>query len=188
MAIETKDLVALLKKRPLAIACSVLSLALIAAIYLRSGRTGELTGQLQQKEREGQRILDDIRNGANLPEQYQTLTSATKELESRLIYGSERARNQQYFYRIESDTGVTEVNLQPSATPTSGKNKSKGRYSPVTFDVTVRGDFSQILKFLRRLETGQHFYRLVTASVTREADAAGTLTLSLKLEFLGASS
>lgn len=188
MAIEPKDIVGLLKKRPLAIACGVLSVALIAGIYFRSGRAGELAGELQQKEREGQRILDDIRNGANLPEQYQTLTAATKDLEARLVYSSERARNQQYFYRIESDTGVTEVNLQPSAAPTSNKRKSKSIYAPVSFDVTVRGDFSQILKFLQRLETGQHFYRLITAAVTRDASSTGALTLTLKLEFLGASS
>ena len=46
-------------------------------------------------------------------EQYSALTTATKELESRLVRSTERARNQQYFYEIESEAGVKETSLQP---------------------------------------------------------------------------
>lgn len=192
MAIETKELLAAIKKHPVAIGCGVLSALLIAGIYFRSGRAGALADQLHQKENEGQRILDDIRNGANLNEQYEQLTSAAKDLESRLVVSSERARNQQYFYRIESETGVTEVNLQPVAVPNSSGKKGRSFYTSVGFDVTVKGDFRQVLKFLRRVENGQHFYRLISASVTREGkrggpDASDKITLSLKLEFLGVS-
>ena len=115
MAINSKDLVALLKKFPIAIGCGLLSLILLAGSYWRNSRAGELAEQLKQKEVEGQGILDDIRNGANLAEQYDALTATTKDLESRLVHSSERARNQQYFYRLESDTGVKELNLQPTS-------------------------------------------------------------------------
>jgi hypothetical protein len=190
MAIDTKDVVNVLKKHPVAIGCGVLSLILIAGIYLRNGRASDLADQLHQKETDGQKVLDDIRNGANLPEQYQALAATTKDLESRLVVGSERARNQQYFYRIESETGVTEINLQPIAASGSPRGKLKQLYTGVGFAITVQGDFAQIVSFLTRLESGRHFYRLVSASVSRKGNragdsASGLITLSLNLEFLG---
>ncbi len=190
MAIDTKNVVNVLKKHPVAIGCGVLSLILVAGIYIRSGRAGALADQLHQKEAEGQKMLDDISNGAKLPEQYRELTATTSDLESRLVYGSERARNQQYFYRIESETGVNEINLQPIAVPVSPKGKSKRIYSGVGFAITVDGDFRQVINFLTHLESGPHFYRLTSASVSRRGNRgsgpqSGVITLTLNLEFLG---
>ena len=190
MALTTRNLVAFLKKHPVAIGCGVLSVALLAASYLRSSRAGELAALLKQKEEEGQRILDNIRSGSNLSEQVGTLTTATKELESRLVRGSERARNQQYFYRIESETGVKEVSLQPIALASGQQRLPKTLYTGIGYTVSVQGDYRQILNFVGRLESGPHFYRLISGSVSRQgqrgtAEATTALTLTLNLELLG---
>ena len=193
MAITTKNLVAFLKKHPVAIGCGVVSVLLLAGIYFRGSKAGELAVLVKQKEEEGQRILDTIRGGANLPEQFETLAAATKELEARLVRGTERARNQQYFYRIESETGVKEVSLQPitPAAPTPAQQRlPKTLYAGVGYTVAVQGDYRQILNFVGRLESGPHFYRMVSGSVSRPgqrgaADATNTLTLTLSLELLG---
>lgn len=190
MAITSKDLVAVVKKNPVAIGCGALSLILLAGSYLRSSRAGELSDQLKQKEQEGQAILDDIRNGANLAEQYDSLTATTKELDSRLVRGSERARNQQYFYRLESDTGVKEISLQPGGVAGPPLHGPKPIYTSIGYSVTVQGDIHQILNFMTGLESGQHFVRLTSATVTREgnrtsAAATAAVNLTLNLEFLG---
>ena len=54
----------------------------------------------------------------------------------------------------------------------------------------MEGSFRQILGFLGRLESGQHFYRLVSASVSRQGalnpSATGsTINLALNIELLG---
>jgi hypothetical protein len=190
MAINSKDLVVLLKKFPIAIGCGLLSLVLLAGSYWRNSRAGELAEQLKQKEVEGQKILDDIRNGANLAEQYDALTATTKDLESRLVRSSERARNQQYFYRLESDTGVKELNLQPTSIAPPPLHGPKPIYTGIGYAISVQGDFRQILDFVSRLESGQHFYRLISGTVTREgvrgaAGSTGGVTLTLNLNFLG---
>ena len=190
MGITSKDLVALLKKHPVAIGCGLLSVILLAASYWRSSQVSALAEQLKEKEEQGQRILDDIRNGANLAEQFDALAATTKELESRLVRSSERARNQQYFYRLESDTGVKELNLQPMGSGGAPARGPKPIYIGVGYTIAVQGDFRQILDFLSRLESGQHFYRLVSATVTRDGvrgstAAPGVITTSLNLEFLG---
>jgi hypothetical protein len=191
MALKTQDLVAFFKKYPVAIGCGALSLVLLTGSYIRYSRADELAVLLKQKEVEGQRILDNIRNGANLSEQYEALTAATRELESRLVRSTERARNQQYFYRIESETGVKEVSLQPIS-PTSGQQRDpKTFYAGIGYAVSVQGDFRQILGFVGRLESGPYFYRLISGSVFRQGQRRAAdstppvLTLTLNLELLG---
>jgi hypothetical protein len=193
MALTTRNLAAFLKKHPVAIGGGVLSVALLVGSYLRNSRAGELAALLKQNEEQGQKILDNIRSGANLSEQYETLAAATKELESRLVRGTERARNQQYFYRIESETGVKEVSLQPnSPAPVSAAEKQRlpKLYTGIGYTVSVQGDYRQILNFMGRLESGPHFCRLISGSVSRQgqrgaADATTAITLTLNLELLG---
>ena len=190
MAINSKDLVALLKKFPIAIGCGLLSVILLAGSYWRNSRAGELAEQLKQTEEQGQKILDDIRNGANLAEQYDALTATTKDLEARLVYSGERARNQQYFYRLESDTGVKELSLQPTSIARPPLHGPKPIYTGIGYAISVQGDFRQILDFVTRLESGQHFYRMTSGSVTRAGvrgagESTGAVTLTLNLNFLG---
>jgi hypothetical protein len=190
MALTSKDLVVFLKKNPVAIGCGALSLILLAGSYLRSSQVSDLSDQLKQKEQEGQKILDDIRNGANLAEQYDALTATTKELDSRLVRASERARNQQYFYRLESDTGVKENTLQPGAVAPPPLRGPKPIYTSIGYSVSVQGDFRQIINFMTGLESGQHFFRLTSGTVAREgtrtaAEGTAPVNLTLNLEFLG---
>ena len=193
MAITTRNLVAFLKKHPIAIGCGAVSVLLLAGIYLRSSKASELAVLVKQKEEEGQRILNTIRGGEHLPEQSATLAARAKELEERLVRGTERARNQQYFYRIESEAGVKEVSLQPiiPAPLTAAQQRQlKTLYTGVGYTVTVQGEYRQILDFIGRLESGPHFYRMITASVSRPgqrgtADATNAINLTLNLELLG---
>jgi Tfp pilus assembly protein PilO len=168
----------------------------LVGFYLRTDRVDELSVQSKQIEEQGRKILSEIREATGLPEHYATLNAKTKELESRLVRGSERAHNQQYFYRIESDTGVKELSLQ--ATSGSGDLKKGGDqkkgdkhfYSGIGYTVTVTGNYRQILDFVGRIENGQHFFRLISASVSRQgernpAGPASTVSLTLNLELLG---
>lgn len=186
MAFATKGIVAFLKKYPVAIGCGVLSVLLLAGSYIRNSRASELVTLMRQKEEEGQKILDNIRNGTNLPEQFETLSAATKGLEARLVRAPERARNQQYFYRVESDTGVKELSLQPNPSSPAQQRGSKTLYTGISYTIAVQGDYRQILNFVGRLESGPLFYRLISGSVSRqELRGASTINLTLTLELLG---
>jgi Tfp pilus assembly protein PilO len=190
MTLSSKDMAAFLKRYPIAIGCGVLSVILLAGAYIRSDRTTGLAKQSREGEEQGKKILKEIRDGANLAEQYEALIGHTKELESRLVLSSERARNQQYFYRIESETGVKEISLQPGARSTGPQRGSKTLYAGIGYSISVQGDYHQILDFLGRIESGQHFYRLISGSVSRagqrsSGSAASLITLTLNLELLG---
>lgn len=191
MTLVSKEMAAFLRRYPIAIGCGVLSLVLLGGSYIRAERAADLAKEARDGEDQGKKILNDIRSGANLAEQYEAFLGHTKELESRLVHGSERAQNQQYFYRIESETGVKELSLQPGGTRSTGLSRGpKPQYSGIGYTISVSGDYRQILHFLRRIESGQHFYRLLTGSVSRAGQrgagaAAATITLTLNLELLG---
>jgi hypothetical protein len=190
MTLLSKDMAAFLKRYPIAIGCGVLSVILLAGSYLRSERMAELAKESKDGEEQAQELLNEIRSGANLAEQFETLTGHIKELESRLVLSSERARNQQYFYRIESETGVKEISLQPGSQSTGPQRGPKPLYAGIGYTSSVQGNYHQVLDFLGRIESGQHFYRLITASISRagQRGSGGTatmITLTLNLELLG---
>lgn len=190
MAITGQDLVVLFKKRPLPICCGILSVLLLAGTYYRNARTTELEGQLKQNEEEGKRLINNVRFGANLPEHYESLVAQTKQLESRLVRVNNLALNLQYFYRIITESGVTRLDARQTGVAPSPPRGPKPLYPPVGFTVSVKGDYRQIMDFVGRVESGAHFYRWNSCSISRGATEggagrAGALTLSLNLDLLG---
>jgi hypothetical protein len=188
MTLTLKEASGFLKRYPIGVVFGLLSGIALVGYLVRSSRAGELSDQLKDVETQGERIQGEIHNATDLVAQYTTLTAATKELESRLVRASERARNQQYFYEIESETGVREVSLQPAST--DPKKIANSFCYGIGYTITVEGNFRQLLNFVGRLESGQHFYRLISTSASRRGDrnASGSgsvISLTLNLELLG---
>ena len=172
------DLLAVLKKNPISVACAVLSLGLGVAIYLRSDAIPEATTELDERSDEGRRYAQNINNAAQLKEQFDDLTVATKAIEAKLLRPSDIGINQQYFYRLESESGVKLTDLRQG-----GRGAPKGAYVPISFSVTATGDFAQAMAFLRGLEDGTHYCRLQSAAII--GGRKGPVTLNLTLELLG---
>jgi hypothetical protein len=183
-----EPLVATLKANPISVACGALALTLAVGIYLRSGRVPESEALLDQKATLGERIDANLKNGAQLADQFAAISAARKEIESRLVRPEELAKNLQFFYKLEADTGTKLIDLRQNNL-TAGKNKGKGYYLGVGYAVAVRGDYARTLDFLRRLESNQRFCRLLTATISlsasTERDRGSELTLNLTLELLG---
>lgn len=179
-----QDFIALVKKNPVSSACVVLSLALAVGLYLRSDATSEAEADLTQKSAAGERIALNIQYSAQLKEQSEALTNAIAEIDGRVIRTSQLGINTQYFYKVEADTGVKILDLRQSTA--SNVKPAKGSFVPVAFAVTVQGSLTQILEFLRHVESGAHYSRVLTASFTSNSGARNSpLTLGLTLELLG---
>jgi hypothetical protein len=150
-------------------------------VYFVNGQIEDATRLLEQKSTEGARLAANVKNAAQLPEQLEVLTSAGKKIQSRLIRGSQLATNLQYFYRLETDSGVELIDLRQ----TSSGQPTKAT-AGVGFAIAVKGDYVTLLGCLRRLENGPHYCRVMSASINGAApDRAAPLTLSLSLELLG---
>jgi hypothetical protein len=180
------DLVALVKKNPISFGCGALSLALIAGLYFRSGEIPAAEAELQQRSAEAERYALNLKNAAQLKEQLDEITAHNKTIESRMVRILDLPINQQYFRVLARDSGV---NIMDFGQSTMGANVPKGAkaaYIPVGFKVSVQGTFPQVLNFLRTLESGTHYCRVLSATCgTNATNRATPLTLQLSLELLG---
>ncbi len=157
-----------------------------------------INSALAQKTSEARRFKTNINNSTQLIEHVELLRTATKKISQRLMRESDLAANQQYFDKIESETGTKITDLQSGVNV--GQPKGRGLppkllYSPVAYTCAVQGSYGQILKFLQRLESGEHFVRIVSANLSlagggsdgASGSADPMLTLVLAVEFLGQS-
>jgi len=177
-----QDLIAFVKKHPISIGCGLLSVLLAGAIYYRGAQVPDSEEQVQRMSEQSENYKANIKNGAQLKEQLDALVVANKEIERRLIHASQNLPNQQYFYQLQSDTGIKLVVLDQT-TKTVAKPTGKNSFAPIGFLVSAQGTLPQILDFLRRLESGEHYCRVLTATCASSPNK--TLTLSLSLEVLG---
>jgi hypothetical protein len=181
----TAEQIALLKKNPVSVGCGVLSLLLIAGLYFRGDAIPAAEAELAQKAAEAERLAMNIKYSDKLKEQLEELIAANKEIDTRIIRASQMGINTQYFYKLESDTGVKMIDFRPLSVTAPAKG-AKAAFSPVGFNVSVQGSLPQILDYLRLLESGVRYCRVLTASVSGNAALRkGPLTLSLSIELLG---
>ncbi len=190
----SQELVAVLKKNPFSTACVIVAVVAAGVSCYRSSAVPELETQLEERSAEGQRHSLNLKHAVQLPEQVAALEAATAAIEPRLVKASRLATNLQYFYKLEADTGVKLIELRqnPTRAP-QGKNAPKTLFTGVNFSVSVEGDYAAVVDFLRRLDNGTHFARVLTASVAGLTVETGSnidgrtnqVRASLTLELLG---
>jgi Tfp pilus assembly protein PilO len=179
-----QELLDLARRFPVTVVCGGLIVIFSAALYFRSSALAEAEALYQERLTEGQELLANVANGLHIEEHVNDLTEATATIEARLVRQAELARNLQYFYRIESETGVLIRDLRQGSPPPLRPNTPRPIYVGIPYSVSVEGSFAQVLTFLRRLETGQSFYR-TKALTCVPSERAGVVILTLNLELLG---
>lgn len=180
------DLKALVKKNPISVGCGVLSVLLAAGLYFRSGEIPAAEEELATRSAEAERLALNVKNTERLKEQLDALTAANKTIEGRMVRVRDFGNNTQFFYKAFADTGVKQVDFRQATTAANMPKGAKTPFIPVAFGLSVQGTLPQILDFLRQLEGGTHYCRVLTASVSGgAANRSGLLTLTLTLELLG---
>jgi hypothetical protein len=182
---SNEELIAFVKKNPIGIGCGALSLALFGGWYYRSGDVPAAEAELAQKQAEGERYALNLVNATQLPEQYEAVVAANKEIESRLVHASQLGKNYQFFYKLESESGVKITDPRQAAIAPPKKDAAKTAFSPVGYNVALSGDLSQVLNFLRRLESGAHYCRVTNITCTVPPERSLPLTVNVGLELLG---
>lgn len=180
-----EELFALVKKNPIGVGCAVVCLALGAALYIRVDELPAATEELTKKSEEGATLAANLQNATQLKEQLDALTAASKEMESRLVHASQTLTNYGFFYKLAGETGVTMTVLTqaPIGPPPKG---TKPTYNGVPFTITVQGSISQMVDYLRRLENGVRYCRVMSVTCgVPVTDRGSPITLALNLELLG---
>jgi hypothetical protein len=189
-----QEAIAAVKRNPISFGCGALALVLAVTQYLRLEEIPGADAELALRTADRDRVSLNIKYSAQLTEQEAAMNAALKVIEGRLIRPGELGINTQYFYELETATGVKILDLR-QANPTSAPanpggavaaRAAKVTYVPVGFTVGLQGTLPQLLEFLRQLENGAHYCRVLTASFSGSPAARKTaLSLSLSLEVLG---
>jgi hypothetical protein len=181
-----------IKKQPVALGCALLCAALAVAIYLGRDALAKATDDLAQKKSEGEHFRENVTNAGKLDEQFESITRATQAIEARLVHADQLAINLQYFYKLESETQTKLTDLRQTGVTTSTKNTGKTNYVGVAYSIGVQGTYPQLLDFMRRVENGEHFSRVLGLTLSRAGGGetatpgnTGVLSLNLNLELLG---
>ncbi len=174
------SIIAIVKKQPVGFICGALSLVCAVLLYLRSDKIEEYQAEYDTKSAEAAKILTNVRNAKDLPEQVAEIQVLAKELDSRLVRAGQLAINLQYFYKLEAENEVKLVDIRQN-----NPSGPKGSFVYVPYNLGVQGNFKQLMAFLAHLENGRHFCRFSSATFTKTGGEA--MTLTLVIELLGTS-
>ena len=185
-----------LKRHAFAAACVVLTVGLLVAFFLRMDLLDVARMETQRLQNEAENMKRNLRNATGLKEQLADLKVLLSIVDARLVRPEELASNLQYFYRLESSTGVKILLLRqvtpPAPAETGGSaGASKSAVTPISYSVIVEGSFPQVMSFLTQLERGPHFNRTKVFTAQRgaadspEGIRTGTVVVNLSIELLG---
>jgi len=184
MAISNEQLFAFIRKNPIGVGCGIVSLGIVAALYFRGDKLPTAQEEVDQLTERRDRLAANVKNSAQLKEQLDEIQAANKTIQDRLVSARDVFGVPQYFQGLPEAAGTSIISQNPTG---AAKAASKGGFVNVPFSIAVQGTFPQVLDFLRRLEYGEHYTRVLYTSVNKvPADIAReSVVLTVNIEILG---
>lgn len=189
MSISNEKLIEAIKKNRTVTASVVCVVIFGIAAFVRFGALADAQAELDQVSADAGRCSNNLRNAAQLTADQAFLAKKTAEVEARMLKVGALMENQQFFFDLESSTGVKLVELRPGTEILPSARK--GTYAALPYSLTANGSYAQLLTLIRRLEKGPQFVRILSSSLypapieaTARGDAGSTLVLTLNLEVL----
>lgn len=169
-----------------------MAVVMAALTFVRAGNVTELQEVADERSTAGARLKNNLRYSAELDEHLAIVREAVEKVEAKVINPGALATNQQFFYRLEQELGLTLIDLRQSPVKDS---PTPTEYASVPYIVSVRGTYLQIVKFLQRLEQGDRVIKFISTNfspgrgtASQDADPYNPLiVLTLDLELLGRS-
>jgi hypothetical protein len=181
---KLQDLVDFIKRYTTPCASAAVVVLSLIIVYFRMDVNTELEGKYQTVSAEGATVMNNIVNGSGLQEHVDTIQRQSTELESKLVRPAELAKNLQYFYRLEGETGgkLGELRQVPLTNIPSGDRS----FQPVEYSLVVTADFPVLIDYLRRLEKGASFFRMKNFSLQHSRESTRRmLVIAMNIELLG---
>ncbi len=183
MSLDSKAVTDLFKRQPVPVCSLSLIFILLVVLYFRFGSLAEVQAKLEESEKTLSKLVDNVKFSAQLDTQLADLEQANGVIQAGALREGELARNQQLFYRLEADSGVKLLDIRQQPIPKLVKGAAPTVYVPITFSLSIVGEYAQIMKFLKNLEKGDTVSRLVAATIGPPME--GGQTVSLTVELLG---
>lgn len=182
------DILLVLKKYPLAIACSLVFVVGLVLIFTRGDELGKLVEQEATLDARIKVMEQNTKNAVDLEAQLEEVRSSVEEMRSRLFKSEERAVNANFFYGMEAAFGVriTSINQQPGGYEfynKGGIHELKGN-STMVYQISLVGQLSDILSFAHQLTKVRPFMRVTNLQISRGNQVADALDCSLSVAVL----
>ncbi|MEO0510850.1 MAG: hypothetical protein AAF065_13440 [Verrucomicrobiota bacterium] len=183
------EIIGRLKQYPLAVICSVLLIVFVVLIFLRSGVAAQLSIQESDLNSRLRTIDQNKKNSTNLEQDLEDLEILVEQIDARLFNRDERAINTNFFYAVEDrvDVVISSMNqlAQRDAIYEEGGPRALKLHSTLVFDMSMRGNFENILRFFYELHRVDPLIRIAEFQVSgRGGAAASPDTLNAQLRVL----
>jgi Tfp pilus assembly protein PilO len=177
-----EQLVATIRRHPLVISVIALLAVLGVANYFLWQQREEVTRRHDEVQRKGEAMLNALTDHSRITADLAAVKEAQQLIDRNLINEGSMAKNLGYFFQMEtlSHVRISQLNQLVSQPSPEGNP-----FKAIPFSLRVTGSYSQVIRFLRELETGPRLLRVRTFGFARgEAKNTG-LSLDLTVELLG---
>ena len=178
-----QQLLALARRSPLAVICTILFVLFGVGDYFLWKRRDELAERYERTHQEGEAMMLSLNGQPRVTAQFATIEEAVAYIDKNLAAESDLAGNQDYFFQIEKSTKIHLVNLSQLSSQPSTEDEA---FHAIPFSLRLTGSYAQVLDFLHQLETGPRLLRVKNYRFSQSESASGeNLSLDLTVELLG---
>jgi Tfp pilus assembly protein PilO len=170
------------RRRPLVVVCFALSAALIVANYFLWQQRREITRRHDEVRRQGEEMRNALTNHSRINAELATVNEAVSFIDRNLVVEGNMEVNLGYFYRMERLSRVRLTSLNQLGSPPPPEDNP---FRAIPFSLQAAGSYSQIVHFLRELETGPRLLRIRSYSFSRGDTKTNAMTLDVTAELLG---
>ena len=157
-----------------------LLVVLTAYYFLRAGAISSKQALIDEKSKSIRKLTTTVKNAVDIEKHTERLKIINNAIDTAALKDGELAANQQLFLKLESETGVKILDIRPQGVVSAAPGSN---YVFMNFSLSLSGEFSQIIKFIKKIERGPTLSRIANASIGSEAE--GEQSVALTVELLG---
>jgi hypothetical protein len=165
---NAQKLITLIKQHPLATVCALVTLVLLALMFLRGAALGDAEAHYDQVVAEIDEMDQNEKNSIGLSEDVDKVNVLVEDIQSRLMVERARADHYRYFLSLAEASKVSlqdpvfESYLAPGQKDTVVMTE---QLAEVTYRLNVRGDFNHVMDFIYQLSSGRYLARVDDMSI-----------------------
>lgn len=177
-----EQFVALLRRYPYCVGCTVLTLLLAGGAWYLSGDNEELEVTRDTRAKEGEAMLALLVGGSTQRQELAAVRETARRIEENLVVETNLAENAFYFYKFEDLTKARLPELHPLSSPTTD---ASSLYRRVPYTMRIVGTYEQVVGFLYAIETGPRLANITAFGFSRREAGGTEIALDLSLDLLG---
>ncbi len=181
MSLDLNSLVKYFKRNLTIVGCGALMVGLLVVLYFRADQPAKLSATLEERSALLRKLKANVVNSAHLDSQVRVLSGLNQSIAANALRVGDLAQNLKLFYDLESHTGVRLTDVRPLNLAAAPKTAPSTFYVAIPFAITVDGDYRQLIAFLKGLETGHAFCRILSASIPASVEDKQRVTLNIEV-------